>query len=145
MEDPLFHFNLLFDSKSGKLIGVISWWDATSFRFCEHFAISPDLRRRGYGARALKFLCNSPDRPVILEAEWPVDYISTLRVEFYLRNGFRGNPAYEHVHYAYHWWGAPHRMLMMSWPRKITLEEFLLFKRFNNLYPLSYSECNEAR
>lgn len=143
LSDPAFHYNLLADG--GRLVGLLSWWDweaedGMPFRFGEHFAISPDIRGRGYGSQALKYLLGSGERLILLEIDPPADNISQRREQFYTRNGLVTNCEYDHVHPSFRPTTEPHKLLIMSYPRPLTPGEFREFQRFNNKRVLRYSE-----
>ena len=142
LADPAFHYNML--TEGDRLIGLLSWWDWTSgngtlFRFGEHFAISPDTRGGGYGSQALKYLLGDGSRLVLLEIDPPVDDISRRREQFYMRGGMVTNYEYDHVHPSFRPSTKAHQLMIMSYPRALTPDEFREFQRFNNERVLSYS------
>lgn len=143
LSNPAFHYNLLLDE--GRLIGLLSWWEWTSatgtnFRFGEHFAIDPQLRGGGYGSQALKFLQGDGQHLVLLEIDPPIDDISRRREHFYMRNGMITNYEYDHIHPSFRPTTQPHRLMIMSYPRALTPDEFSEFQRFNNEQVLSYTD-----
>ncbi|MCM1150987.1 MAG: GNAT family N-acetyltransferase [Alistipes sp.] len=69
-------------------VGLLSYWIFDRFHYVEHFAVSPEFRNDGYGARALKRLLCDLQRPVVLEVEAPDDDLSRRRIGFYQRQGF---------------------------------------------------------
>lgn len=142
LDNPAFHYNLLTDDD--RLVGLLSWWeweasDGTLFRFGEHFAIAPEIRGGGYGSQALKYLLGDGTRLVLLEIDPPVNDISRRREQFYMRNGLKTNYEYDHIHPSFRPSTEAHRLLIMSYPRALTPEEFREFQRFNNEQVLSYS------
>lgn len=143
LENDAFYYHLL--AENGELVGLLSWWDwttadGTPYRFGEHFAIAPSRRGGGYGSQALEFLKGDGSRLMLLEIDPPTDDISRRREQFYQRNGLVTNPSYDHVHPSFRPTTAPHQLLIMSYPRPLTLDEFRTFQRFNNEVVLSYSE-----
>jgi ribosomal protein S18 acetylase RimI-like enzyme len=72
-----------------KTAGFCIIWDFTEFVYLEHFAIEPDVRGLGIGEGTLALIKANFDKPVILETELPLDEISSRRIKFYKRNGFR--------------------------------------------------------
>lgn len=69
------------------LLGLLTTWTFSEFAYIEHFALSPDLRSRGYGTQAIATFIELIHKPIILEVEPPVDPITLRRVHFYERNG----------------------------------------------------------
>lgn len=143
LSDPAFHYHLLLDGE--RLVGLLSWWewktdDRTAFRFGEHFAIAPKWRGEGYGTQALVFLKGDDQRTVLLEIDPPIDDLSRRREQFYQRNGLTTNAEYDHIHPSFRPETEPHRLILMSYPRPLTPEEFQAFQHFNNERVLLYSE-----
>lgn len=81
-----FHNNIIFDGEMP--IGFITYWDFDHFYYFEHFAIDPTLRNGGYGKKALNFLCEQLQRPIVLEVEAPIEEMAQRRINFYKRHGF---------------------------------------------------------
>ena len=71
---------------------LISVWQFPDFAFIEHFAVAPECRNQGLGARILRHLLSSLSCPVCLEAELPDTDLARRRLDFYQRNGFSVNP-----------------------------------------------------
>ena len=71
-----------------KPIGLLTTWTFDSFTYIEHFALSPEVRGRGYGSEALAMLIARTEQPLILEAEPPTDELTRRRIGFYERSGF---------------------------------------------------------
>ena len=94
--------------------GILLYWEGPGFRYVEHFAIAPELRGGGVGARALAELCGQ-GIPVILEIDPPVDEISVRRQHFYERCGFSKNP-FPHVHPPYRKGFQGHPLVVMVRP-----------------------------
>lgn len=66
--------------------GLLTTWNFGSFTYVEHFAIYPEKRGNGIGAKALQQLQGT----VVLEVEPPESGdMARRRVDFYVRNGFR--------------------------------------------------------
>lgn len=72
---------------SGALLGLLTTWTFCEFTYIEHFALSPNLRSRGYGTQALSTFIQRTHRPIILEVEPPTDAITQRRIRFYERHG----------------------------------------------------------
>ena len=69
--------------------GFCICWDLGGFAFIEHFAVNPELRGLGIGEKTLSLLKTIHNKTILLETEPPIDEITTRRVHFYQRNGFR--------------------------------------------------------
>lgn len=85
---PEFHCFAIYSGS--RIVGFITWWQLEDFRYAEHFAIDPNQRNGGLGAKALTaFLALSPS-PLVLEVE-PESYsqMAARRIEFYKRSGLR--------------------------------------------------------
>lgn len=81
-----FHCNVILHQDTP--VGLITYWDFTDFCYVEHFAISPALRNTGHGKEALGHICQTTNKPVILEVEAPEEALAIRRINFYKRNGF---------------------------------------------------------
>ena len=98
---------------------------AYRFIYVEHFFILPHLRGHACGSRALALL-GGRGKTVILEIDPPADDVSLRRRGFYERAGFHENP-YRHVHPPYHAGNRGHDLVVMSYPRAISEEEYRAF------------------
>lgn len=85
-ENMLFHPHIIWDNHA--FIGILNYWILNGFVYIEHFAIVPELRKRGYGKRALRCLMADTTLPIVLEAEPPTDETSKRRIAFYEQQGF---------------------------------------------------------
>lgn len=78
--------------------GLITIWQFPSFRYVEHFAISPSMRSRGIGAEALAALIYYSASPIVLEVELPeTSPLARRRIDFYSRCGFTPHPEYQYI------------------------------------------------
>lgn len=69
--------------------GFITNWMFPTFVYIEHFAILSSIRSHGLGSQALEtFITQYAPKPIVLEAELPLDEISQHRIAFYTRHGF---------------------------------------------------------
>ncbi|MGL5563304.1 MAG: GNAT family N-acetyltransferase [Tannerellaceae bacterium] len=68
--------------------GFITCWRFEKFSFIEHFAINSEARNGGIGSLFLKEVLRIQGKPVILEAEEPLNDLCKRRIAFYERNGF---------------------------------------------------------
>lgn len=119
-----YHFSLIYDETL--FVGCILYWETAEFLYVEHFFISPDLRNRKYGQRALEEL-KKQNKTIILEIDPVADDISQRRKGFYERVGFRANP-FPHVHPPYHEGNHGHELIVMSCPEEIPES---MYQRFN--------------
>lgn len=86
-ESPFFNVHAVFLNKD--YAGFITFWQFEQFIFAEHFAIEPTLRNKGIGAFSMASLQRMVDLPILLEVERPEDELTSRRVAFYERIGFR--------------------------------------------------------
>ena len=86
-EDLCFIYSI--NTENTGYAGFCICWDLGDFAFIEHFAVNPELRGLGIGEKTLLFLKTIHNKTILLETEPPVDEITTRRVHFYQRNGFR--------------------------------------------------------
>lgn len=121
LANPDYHFDVVCDN--GNFIGEILYWDIGDFLYIEHFCVQPSMRSRHYGQRILASL---QSKHLILEIDPPNDEISVRRKGFYERCGFKENP-YRHTHPPYHKSIAGHDLAVMSFPEKLTSEEYDTF------------------
>ena len=124
--DPAYHFSLLCDGSS--FVGLALYWETERFLYVEHLCIAPELRNQSYGQQALALL-GQAGKLVILEIDPPVDAIPIRRKGFYIRNGFVENP-YPHLHPPYHRENSGHPLVVMSFPRGISPDEYDSFQRY---------------
>lgn len=82
------HFfnNIIMENENP--IGFFSFWDFDDFYYAEHFAIDPSKRNGGYGKAVLQHVCQTLQKPIVLEVEMPEEEMARRRVGFYQRNGF---------------------------------------------------------
>ena len=125
LSDPAYHFCLIRDGAC--FAGLALYWEDEQRLYVEHLCILPQMRNRGYGAGALGVL-KQTGKTVILEIDPPVDAISQRRKGFYQRCGFVENP-YAHVHPPYHRGNAGHALVVMTYPRALSPEEYRAFAK----------------
>ena len=104
-------------TERGKFIGFITVWKLPEFAFIEHFAIQPELRGKGFGARALAAL-GGWYKDMVLEAEPPECEISKRRIAFYERCGFHLSKE-EYYQPPYSEDSGPVRLMLMRYPKPI--------------------------
>lgn len=137
LADPAFHAEIVTDNN--QFIGVVCYWlyDNVYF-FGEHLATNPELRGSGYGARIMRNLIDK-GHIMLLEIEPPVDEITIRRRNFYERLGFVVND-YLHIHPSYRPSTSEHELVVMSYPRTITQQEFDRFRDYSLNHILTYVE-----
>lgn len=90
--NSLFTVNLVTDEdEDGNLInvGFITVWTFEDFHYLEHFATDPKIRNKGYGKKIMSQLLDSISGLIVLEVEEPEDELTSRRVAFYERCGFK--------------------------------------------------------
>lgn len=134
-DDPLFEADAI--RYEGELAGILFHWRSDGFHYVEHLAISPRLRGRNLGSRALGTFCR--DKRVILEIDPPEDDISVRRLRFYERLGFAANP-HNYIHPSFRKPFQHHRLVLMSRPGLLADDEARRFADFIREHVLHYSE-----
>lgn len=132
------NYKVLGFENEEKLIGFIAYWEFDAFIYIEHFAFAKECRNKGYGSKILNDFIKSSPKKVILEVELPKDSISINRIKFYERNKFLLNDYY-YMQPAYEKDRSPIELKLMSYPAKLSLEEFENFKE--NVYNKVYKNC----
>lgn len=120
-----YHFNVI--NNDSKFVGILLYWYLEGFLYIEHFAIHENKRGGGVGQLVMRKLMGETDEHLILEVEPPTTSLNKRRIEFYKRLGFKLN------HYDYHQpplrkGASPVKLLLMSYPREISVREVLIFK-----------------
>lgn len=113
--------------------GFITCWRFEKFSFIEHFAINSEARNGGIGSLFLKEVLRIQDKPVILEAEEPLNDLCKRRIAFYERNGFvQGNVPYFQPPYRK---GEPSIPMVLLSYGNINLEN-----EYETIVPIIYTE-----
>ncbi|NDW09099.1 GNAT family N-acetyltransferase [Dysgonomonas sp. 520] len=76
-------------NEDSERIGFLTYWNLDGFVYAEHFAISPEFRNGGNGAKIMISFLNHFTVPVILEVEAPTSETAKRRIGFYERLGFK--------------------------------------------------------
>lgn len=118
----------MFFREAMDLYGLIFYWRTERFSYIEHFAINPNMRGNNLGSRCLQEFVEAHGN-VILEIDPPKDPISIRRKNFYMRLGFQENN-YQHEHPPYREQYKPHELVVMSFPRIITEDEYVEFNEY---------------
>lgn len=129
MTHPEYLFDLIYDD-SGEWCGDMLYWETADFIYVEHFCILPERRGQRCGQRALELL-GEKGKTVILEIDPPSDKTSVRRKGFYERCGYHANP-FAHVHPPYRagFDGYGHRLVIMSYPRELSQDEYDRFNEY---------------
>lgn len=86
-EEPRMHFNAV--ECEGLSAGLFVYWDFGTFYYLEHLAVYPEMRNQKIGQQVLDWMREHLDGLRILEAEPAETEITTRRVRYYERNGYR--------------------------------------------------------
>ncbi len=103
--------------------GFIAVWDFAEFLYIEHFAVNPEYRNQGIGAKILKEITSLYRKTVCLEVEPPKNEMTKRRVSFYERNGFFLN-GYPYVQPPISKGKSPVPLMIMSSGKKLAQAEF---------------------
>lgn len=130
-------YNVLYYKEGKEVVAFIAFWKFEDFIFIEHLAVAERLRSKGIGKRILNTLLTIYHKKVILEVEPVEDQLTKRRVEFYNRLGFKLND-YEYKQPPLQEGNEYLKLEIMSYPEKISKEEFLEFqdKVINNVYSI---------
>lgn len=121
-------FRLCVARQNGQKLGVVTYFVTDDMFYFENFCTEPSLRNCGYGSKILHALIDlAADRLFVLEAELPVDSLTTRRVGFYTRNGMIVNDV-DHVMPRYHRDDQDLHLLVLSWQRPVTADEYAKLK-----------------
>lgn len=88
LEDPAYQIYVCTAPGSEAVAAFVAVWEFEPVVFLEHFAVAPQCRNGGLGARMLKELVGQAGKTVCLEVELPETEIAARRIAFYERNGF---------------------------------------------------------
>lgn len=106
-----------------QIIGILATWKFDNFILIEHLAVKKGLRGRGLGMQLMKEFMSKNHGRFILETERPRTRIAKKRIRFYEKLGFILN-RHEYVQPAYGKGKRPIRMILMSYPNRISGKEF---------------------
>lgn len=119
----------LFTEKDteGRTLAFLAAWEFPELRFIEHLAVNPDIRGGGIGNKLMSRYIHCSDKPVLLEVEPPAGELEQRRIGFYERLGFHLNP-YSYVQPPLRAGQADLPLLIMTYPKAVTLKEFQRFR-----------------
>ena len=92
LEDPAYRIYVCKAPGPEDIAAFLAVWELEPVVFLEHFAVAPQCRNGGLGARMLKELVEQAGKTVCLEVELPETGLAARRIGFYERNGFFLNP-----------------------------------------------------
>ena len=122
------------------LLAILFYWKIENNIYIEHLAVNPESRGNNIGTRVMQTLIEqSVDCNIILEIEPPVDEMTIKRLTFYQRLKFQENP-YEYTHPSYAKEPFIHRLDLLSYPNKLSQEEYDNFCNFVSETILLYIE-----
>ena len=127
------HFRTHALLADGKFIGFLNYWQFHTFCFIEHFAITPQLRGKKLGSKALNILKNNIVSPIVIEVDIPTSTVAARRVEFYERADFRIIPN-DYVQPPYRPSDTPSPLLIM------TNDKHFVSKHFDTIKETIYKE-----
>lgn len=123
MANPRYHFDAIM--REDAFAGIALYWTFPGYAYIEHFAVHPNIRGQSVGSECLRLFCGRHES-VVLEIDPPVDPVSTRREAFYKNLRFLTNPR-PHAHPAYRAAFAPHSLVVMSHPRRLSEAEYARF------------------
>lgn len=136
LKDEAFHHDAIMVNE--KLVGFMTYWEVNDSVYLEHFAIDEILRGKSYGTKALNMLKEKWGK-IILEIEKPVDLITNRRKAFYENECFILND-HNHEPLAYRYGNPQGLLLIMSYPKILSIDEYNSFKEFQDNRIMIYIE-----
>lgn len=82
-------FTTLAILHQGAFAGLLTYWQLPGFVYIEHLATRPELRGQGLGQQVIALFTSTIQCPVVLEVEPPSNDLTSRRIGFYQRCGFR--------------------------------------------------------
>ncbi|MBE6789394.1 MAG: GNAT family N-acetyltransferase [Ruminococcaceae bacterium] len=125
-ECPYYKIYTLFEED--KLIAFLTVWEFDFFTFGDHFAVLPQMRGAGIGAKLLSSLKESVKLPFIIEVELPENEMAKRRIGFYERNDL-SLCDFDYLLPPMQEGFSPLPMKIMSYPSLLSQEEFEPFKK----------------
>ena len=125
-----------------RLIGLLFYWEWSTYRYLDYLAVLPELRDHGYGFQMLQHLRDT-EHKVILEIDPLTDEQSLRRLHFYEHAGYTLTPY--RFSLAYRLDAEPQELLIMSFPDMITKEQYNDFLDFIKEHVFLYCEKEEVQ
>lgn len=118
------HYQLYGCKIANNVAAFFAVWKFVDFAFVEHFAVDPNYRNGGIGAKLLQELLHSLNVPVVLEVEPPNTEMSQRRIKFYERNGFALNSYTDYIQPALSEKGSEIPLMIMTYPKEVSREQY---------------------
>lgn len=121
-----------------ELLAFAAIWEFDSFTFVEHIAVSEKCRGMGIGSKIMRDIIEKSNTDIILEIEPPTDGISTKRLRFYERLGFKCND-YPYLQLPLNENDKPIPLKILSYPQTIDEQKFKEIQKiiYSNVYDKS--------
>ena len=118
-----------------ELLAFAAVWEFESFKFVEHIAVSEKCRGMGIGSKIMRDIIEKSDTDIILEIEPPNDEISTKRLRFYEKLGFKSND-YAYLQLPLNKNDKPIPLKILSYPQALGEQKFKNIKKiiYSNVY-----------
>lgn len=109
-------------------LGFITLWELENIVYAEHFAVDPECRGGGLGARVIGMVLDKiAPAPLVLEVEPTGDPefepMASRRVAFYERNGLTAFPQYDYRQPPYSPGQSGMRLMLMSSSTDVDLDK----------------------
>lgn len=88
LEDPAYRIYVRRAPDAENIAAFAAVWEFEPVVFLEHFAVAPQYRNGGLGAKMLRELVDRAGKTVCLEVELPETELAARRIAFYERGGF---------------------------------------------------------
>ncbi len=134
-EHPAYQVRII--EEQGEVLAFLGYWELPGCVFLEHLATLEKSRGKGFGKQLVEEVLKETLKPVFLEIE-PVtkdDPMTERRAGFYQRLGFYLNP-FDYQQMPLKPEDAPFRLMIMSYGRPFTNEEFFPYKK--EIYEIVY-------
>lgn len=127
--------------EGNELIGIIFYWEWDNYRYLEYLAVNTELRGKSFGSQLLRHLSDK-GHTIILEIDPLIDEISVRRLQFYERAGYTLTP-YRYMHLPYRTETEIQELLILSFPKMITIDQHNDFLEFMDGTVIRYCEGRE--
>lgn len=134
LENP--HYKIIpYFGGDNELLAFAGVWEFDFFKFVEHIAVSEKCRGMGIGSKIMRDIIEKSDVDIILEIEPPVDEITTKRLRFYEKLGFKYND-FEYFQLPLNKNDRPIPLKILSYPQTLDAQKFEKIKRiiYSNVY-----------
>jgi GNAT superfamily N-acetyltransferase len=134
-DNPAYQIRII--EEQGEVLAFLGYWELPGCVFLEHLATLEKSRGKGYGKQLVEEVLKETPKPVFLEIE-PVtkdDPMTERRAGFYQRLGFYLND-FDYLQMPLKPEDAPLRLMIMSYGRPFTNEEFFPYKK--EIYEIVY-------